>query len=247
MGEDFGQALVERASALRRTARALVRRVPGLWEGRDLDDVLSLLQEHLWEMWASNDEEVPEDWRHQLWLKGRATVARWADGSAATGGMTGVSGQRRRLRAAMAVEDEWRVAHGGRLPTRSQLARWWEDLGGGMIDEMHFNSPAPLPDPDEDLPDWHRQGCPMDDMDDLAETRQVLKALIVQATKVSPRLGQFAAWWLQAVVAGKDPQLAEVAVATGLPVGTARRYACAVRAVAMGVLADQFGIAPIAH
>ena len=236
MQEDsFAAGLQGHAATVGTTARALLRKARGLCEGRDYDDVVSLLNEVMWTIWREEGGTFPEGWERQLWFKGRTAVQRWADASAGTGGLSGASEQRRQLRSAMAAEPDWQAAHGGRLPSRAELSEWWRDMGGGPMTERGLGT-VPLGAASEVLP-AHELG-PEDQATAQVTLGQAVSVLVAVAGEHNERLGQFARAWLMAFVAGEGLNITEVAQAMGLGRASATRYVAAVRKAALQVLPE---------
>ena len=232
--DDFAEGLKDRAATVAKMARALIRRAPGLCEGRDYDDVVSLLNEVLWRMWREEGGAWPGDWERQLWFKGRVVVQRWADASAGTGGLSGASERRRQLRSAMAAEPEWQASHPGRLATRRELSEWWQSVGGGHVAEPELTGTVPLGAASEALPE--RGLGPEDMVTTWVPMGQVVEAVVAVAREYNERVGYFARVWLASLVAGEGSSITEVAQAMGLGRASATRYAAGVRRAAMQVL-----------
>lgn len=233
--DDFAEGLKDRAATVATTAHALLRKAPGLYEGRDHDDVVSLLKEVMWAIWREGGGAFPEDWERQLLYKGRVAVQRWADASAGTGGLSGASEQRRRLRAAMAAEPDWQASHPGRLATRSELSEWWQSMGGGQLAEpKKLTGTVPLGPASEALPE-HVPG-PEDQATDWAVVGQAVEAVVAVVGEHNERLRRFASTWLMALATGEDVNIAETAQALGLSRASATRYVAVVRKASMQVL-----------
>ena len=234
--DDFAEGLKDRAATVATTARALIRKAPGLCEGRDYDDVVSLLNEVLWRMWREEGGAWPGDWERQLWFKGRVAVQRWADASAGTGGLSGASERRRQLRSAMAAEPEWQASHPGRLATRRELSEWWQSVGGGHVAEPELTGTVPLGAASEALPE--RALGPEDMVTTWASIGQVVEAVVAVAAKRNERLGYFARSWLTAQATGEGLNITETALALGLGRASATRYVGVVRDFVRQMLAD---------
>lgn len=233
-GEDAGFApgLRARAGVVDRAARQLVNKTPGLWASRDHDEVVSLLNEVLWEIWREAGGAWPDGYERQLYLRGRSAVRHWADRSAGLGGVTGASEKRRQLRSAMHAEADWLAGHGGRPAEPGEMAAWWQGFGGTMNeqDALAVGGTVALGDASGTIPSAERG--PAEQAVERADVEATVSALVALAEAHSPALGRFARAWLTAVVEGRECSITEVARASGTPRSSATRYVAAVRAAA---------------
>lgn len=229
----FGCGLGSRSKGIESVAKAVTRRVPGLWAGRDHDDVVSILHEVLWGIWRDAGERFPDDWERQLWFKGRVAVRQWADRSAGLGGVTGASEKRRQVRSVMSAEPDWQAAHGGRSPGPKELANWCAEMGVSIseTDVVSVNRVMPLSSANEAAM-ARRADSVADDVAEWADAQAMAEAIVAMAETRGSRFGNFARMWLAGILVGDGPSVSEVARAAGVPRASANRYVAALRAYA---------------
>jgi len=218
-GDIFAPGLVARAREINNAATTLTRKSPGLLEGRDHDDVVAILSEVAWDIWRSSGGSWPEDWARRMYLLGRSAVRNWADHSAATGGVSGVSQARRQWRSEMANADPAQAE-----PSQATSPAVVASKAPLAIDGL---SQSVLVAPGVE-----------DQVVEATTTEALLEALSAAADASSPRIGRFARAWLTSIAMGEAPSIAEIAQSTGTSRSSATRYAAAVRLVALEVLAD---------
>lgn len=236
MSGDFAGELAGRAQTVATMARSLLRKAPGLYAGRDYDDVVSLLHETMWAIWREAGGSFPDGWERQLWLRGRTAVQRWADASAGTGGLSGASEQRRLLRSAMSAEPEWQRAHPGQVATPEQLGEWWAGVGGSKFTSVARTVPL------GEASDPPAGGVPTEDEATAWVAIERAVAVLTEAAgQHNERLGRFAKAWLGGLVTGDARNVTELAQACGLARASATRYVAAVRRAALQLLPDLIG------